>query len=877
LIGAGANLKLKDVDRALTASVCCDMIRAVLSCWVLMALAPIASLAADPPLSLTQADPHPIHWEHPAGLVTPRTLDDIRSKLKGQPWARRVYEAQRASVEPWLQVSSEKLRAVFPRKRGNVYHDFSCPTDRTRLVFDPFNSSSFVCPACGKHYAPDVDPGVYPPGNRYDGTLYDGWACLFYETAGGVARDLGIMAAVDPHPPAAYAERGVEILMLYADTIEQLQTKNDPDPQMRVLLTYHREGDSTVLFDLACAYEVLRSHMTAAQCTRFEKVVLERILNDVMLEPNYRYNHNDLYLWYRSIVQTALALERADLIDWSFGFGAFSPERQPEHSSLRRILARHFKPDGAYWEMCSGYHLYPLAALCECAVLFRHLAQMDPQRFPAARYDLTSPENPDGRVIKRALEWFIAMAMPDRTMPTVGDSMSPRAGMDDYYSTAEVGYRFFGLKAVGDNERLRDGSRSWFAVLYGAPEIRQQPTPFTSSYLSSGWVSLRNEWQGNRVWVGLNALIPGGGHQHADRLTLLSYSDGQLLALEKATPYNDTVTHDLARLSPMHNTVTVDSASQKPGATLHGPEIPDVAYFFTSPMAQVAQLNGDHIYPQTQEYRHTVVLVEDIYVDQFSVRGGKVLDWMLHHAGAAPELSLPLKDEPFEPASWLARGVPGARAARTDGTWEARWNVNDVTSRLTMLGVPGTEVFALQTYPVDQAVITKDHPPCQSLCVRRQGDSTFLAVDDAWRATPNLQAVGRGDSDHSVRLKTRANTYYLLLSPGQAHFDDGVALQTDAVALVLRNHDALMLIGGTTATVTSPQGSLKVTVQPKGCLAAECADGTVTYEAGENVQYETLGGEDYSLQKTNRVVEFSGDLWRITARSQRITGRVHSP
>ena len=62
---------------------------------------------------------------------------------------------------------------------------------------------------------------------------------------------------------------------------------------------------------------------------------------------------------------------------------------------------------------------------------------------------------------------------------------------------------------------------------------------------------------------------------------------------------------------------------------------------------------------------------------------------MLHHAGAEPELNLALKDEPFEPAHWLAHGVPRARAGHTDGTWEARWKVKDVTSRLTMLGAPG--------------------------------------------------------------------------------------------------------------------------------------------------------------------------------------------
>ncbi|HVM47620.1 MAG TPA: hypothetical protein VMU04_06305, partial [Candidatus Acidoferrum sp.] len=660
------------------------------------------------------------------------------------------------------------------------------------------------------------------------------------------------------------------------------------NPVMNVLLTYHREGDSTVLFDLACAYEVLRRHMSPEQRSRFEKVVLQRMLDDTMLEPIYGYDLNNLYQWHRTIIQTALALERADLIDWSFGFGALAPERQPQHRSLRRILGTHFKPDGAFWEMCSGYHLYPLFGLCECAVLSHNLARMDPRRFPAAQYDLTSAANPDGRVIQRALEWFMAIAMPDRTMPTIGDSMAPRAGMDDYYPTAEVGYRFFGLKAVGDYEQFRTGSRSWAALLYGAPEIRQEATPFTSSYLSSGWVSLRNAWQGNRGWVGLNALIPGGGHQHADRLGLLSYSQGQLLALEKATPYNEDTTHLLGRLSPMHNTVTLDSTSQKPGASLQGGEIPKVVYFFTSPMAQFAQLNADHLYPQTREYRRTVVLVEDIYVDQFCVRGNArggdglvsatpVCDWMLHHAGAQPELDLPLKDEPFEPAAWLAHGVPGARAARTDGTWEARWKVKDVTSRLTMLGALGTEVFALQTYPADQAVITKDHPPCQSLCVRRHGDATFLAVADAWRDTPNLLAVAPGDSPQSVRLKTRANTYYLVLGPSRARFDDGLVLQTDAAALVVRNGDALMLIGGTMAEITAPQGSLKVTVQPKGCLAAECAHGTVTCEAGESLQYETLGGENYSLQQANRAIEFSGTLWRVDARRQRTTGRAHSP
>ncbi|HVM46496.1 MAG TPA: hypothetical protein VMU04_00645 [Candidatus Acidoferrum sp.] len=112
---------------------------------------------------------------------------------------------------------------------------------------------------------------------------------------------------------------------------------------------------------------------------------------------------------------------------------------------------------------------------------------------------------------------------------------------------------------------------------------------------------------------------------------------------------------------------------------------------------------------------------------------------------------------------------------------------------------------------------------------------------------------------------------------GRARVDDGSVLQTDAAALFVRNHDALMLIGGTTTELTSPQGSLKVALQPPGCLAAEWTDGTVTCEAGESLQYETLAGDNYSLQQTNRAVDFSGTLWRIGARHPRITGQSQKP
>jgi len=811
-----------------------------------------------------------ITWQHPAGMVTEQTIVEVREKIQSHEWAKRTWATRNKSLERWLAVSSEELRRIFPKKRGNVYHNLSCPTDRCTLTFDPFKNDEFTCPSCGKKYAPDTDPGVYGKGDRYHGTMYDGWACRFYQLACGVAMDLALVGRGEA---GAYADkhfaRAIEILSLYASTVEGIRTREDKDPAMRVILTYHREGDNKVLNELAVAYELLRDHMTSADRERFERAVLRRMLDDVMLEPIYRTDWNNVYQWHRTILQVALSLEREDLIDWVFGYGASDPEHQPEHRSVRRLAKTHFKPDGAFWEMCSGYHLYPVFFFCELAVVSRNLVWMDPKRFPADRYDLTNRGSEAGRVIHNSLEWFMSMAMPDRTMPTIGDSVAPRAGMDDYYTTAEVGYRFYGVKAVGDYEKLRKGQREWAALLYGASEIVKHDLPYASSCLSSGWVSLRNEWKGNRVWVGLNALIPGGGHQHADRLGLLTYSHGQLLLLEKATPYNEAVTRVLGTLSPSHNTVTVDKTSQKQGEDLKGDEIPRVTHFYAGPVVKFAELRGDRIYGQTKIYRRSVALIEDIIADVFQVEGGRTHDWVIHHSGTAPQLSMALEKGAFEPAQWIANGTGRVLSAKTDGSWDARWIVGGVTSRLSMLGSPGTEVYALETYPINNAFVTPTNPPCQTLCVRRGDDSSFVAVWDAWRDSPNLQVISAGSTPGSLIIRTATNTYHLLFGQREARFGDGLAMKSDGEFALFRDCDAAVLIGGTLLEVNSPAGDVRLVLDNPATASAKFADGVATLDLSGDIQYDTYGGQDYPRPVPAVRAKIDGKLWKVDKQQQR--------
>lgn len=808
-------------------------------------------------------------WQHPAGMVTGETLTEVRSKIESRPWARELYDQVKRGAAAWRDIPFEDLRRVFPVKRGNVYHNYSCPQDRVRLEFGPFNPGPFRCPACKSVFDPHSDAGIYAKDDRYHGDMYDGWACLFYQAACDAAADLALIGVLDNDPVCI--GRCVELFRLFAETIRKLPidlpdsiSKEDPGRhQYARILTYHREGDNKILYDLARAYELVRGRMTPEDCAQVEKDILKRLLEDLMLEPTYIYDHNNVYQWHRTILQAAVALEREDLVDWSFGFGDYAPEKLPEHRSLRRIIATHFKPDGAFWELCSGYHLYPMNHFCELAVFSRNLSGMDPARFPPERYDFTRAESEGGKVIRAALEWFMAIAMPDRTMTVVGDSPVPRAGMDDYAMTAEVGYRFYDIWAAGDYERLRSGKRSLWGLLYGAPEITRHETPFTSSYVSSGWVSLRNEWRGNRVWVGLNALIPGGGHQHADRLTLTLFSYGKLLALEKGTPYNESATRTLGTLSPSHNTVTVDRTSQKQGEASTPEETPQVTFFYAGSLVKFAEAHADHIYPQAKVYRRSVALIEDVVVDLFRVEGGHAHDWMVHHAGTGPQLTVPTEPGVFEPSEWLTNGTNTVLHAATDEQWSAQWLVDGVTSRLTMLPGPRTHVYALETYPVDNAVITSEDPPCRTLCVRRENDSPFLAVWDAWTDAPNLKAASRSTGGSlGLMLTTRENRYYLVFGPGAARFEDGVGIDNDGTFALVKGRDALCLVGGTRLQFVASSGSFGVQLDRCATVSAIRAGDTWATETAADIHYDTYGGKDHVRKPPETTVTLRPYPWQ---------------
>ena len=225
-------------------------------------------------------------------------------------------------------------------------------------------------------------------------------------------------------------------------------------------------------------------------------------------------------------------------------------------------------------------------------------------------------------------------------------------------------------------------------------------------------MALKRKTNGNRLYAGLNALQPGSGHQHGDRLNLITYSRDRMLTGEKRTQYYDQDQHLYSGASYAHNTVTVDETSQVHGNHLQGKRVPHIDNFVDLPAAQIAEAHADKVCEQTEFYRRLVCQFDEYVLDVFRVEGGRVHDWFYHGVGQSPALSIPMKSKTgFEPAVYVVRGKSGYQEGRAENTFTATWRIpaapssryagrrQDVFSRVTVAGVPNQTAFVLRTFP----------------------------------------------------------------------------------------------------------------------------------------------------------------------------------
>lgn len=95
------------------------------------------------------------------------TLEEMRRKAASLKWARKVVADLDAGVRPWLDQPLERIEALLPRRKMQVYWLMFCPDCMERLPFDPFNDRDVACRPCGKTFPLDQRP---PASDLRDGT-----------------------------------------------------------------------------------------------------------------------------------------------------------------------------------------------------------------------------------------------------------------------------------------------------------------------------------------------------------------------------------------------------------------------------------------------------------------------------------------------------------------------------------------------------------------------------------------------------------------------------------------------------------------------------------------------------------------------------------
>ena len=276
-------------------------------------------------------------WIHPAGILDVATVRDIKRKSESLDWAGKIVKELDAGVHPWLAQPMERLEALMPKRKMQVYWLMVCPDCLERLPFDPFNDRDVTCRHCLKTFTLDRrSPATYA---AYAGTLYEGWGCSYLMEISAQAENLALLHALGADRKCA--ERSAGILKLFAKYIKPIPVLGSGT--QHVIWTYNMEGDCTIVLHLTAAYELLRNvaGLFSPEDHRAMRFDLFKHWTDAVfrVETDSSPNHNGMCNYLSAVALAGCAMEDADYVDWAFERREYSEEKH-----VRTIRALHGSP-----------------------------------------------------------------------------------------------------------------------------------------------------------------------------------------------------------------------------------------------------------------------------------------------------------------------------------------------------------------------------------------------------------------------------------------------------------------------------------------------------------------------------------------------------
>lgn len=199
--------------------------------------------------------------------------------------------------------------------------------------------------------------------------------------------------------------------------------------------------------------------------------------------------------------------------------------------NLGEELSRQVYPDGFQYELSTGYHDVVINNYQRLISVAKTYGREIPESFLAT--------------LQKMARINILLRMPDGKVPDINDGCHKAAA-----ELLEPKLALF-----PDNEEFR-----W--AVSGGTEGRQPE--FLSVVLpESGFMVMRNGWDGDAVWGFFDAAPFGRGHQHEDKLSFLIYAGGKYVLTEAGNyAYDDSEMRRYVLSTRSHNTVRVNGTDQ---------------------------------------------------------------------------------------------------------------------------------------------------------------------------------------------------------------------------------------------------------------------------------------------------------------------------
>ncbi|MBM3497352.1 MAG: hypothetical protein FJX74_01655, partial [Armatimonadetes bacterium] len=214
-------------------------------------------------------------------------------------------------------------------------------------------------------------------------------------------------------------------------------------------------------------------------------------------------------------------------------------------------MQRDVFDDGAHYEVTPGYHAWVMNLFLRAALL----AQRNGYEVPGL---LEKHE--------RMFEFLLHLSRPNRHAPSLGDAGGPagpslRGSMGLgalLYDRPDM--RYLGVDKPEESWLWLFGEEA--VARYAAMERR--PPAFTSSYLPNAlYFALRTGWEPEDHYLLFDCAPWGGGHSHADRLSVSAYALGQDLVIDPGMySYDEPLSRTYLRFGPAHNVLLIDEADQ---------------------------------------------------------------------------------------------------------------------------------------------------------------------------------------------------------------------------------------------------------------------------------------------------------------------------